>query len=146
MLRLLFHIIKEHLPQLIYSSHEAISLFCLKRSDKEKFSSLEQSSSKLTGCLTGECVHDQEEQRRALAAEREKRAAAAERRIAALNARLTSTTVAPPSSSAPKSGAGDAICSCCSASLEGKVPFHRYDYKYCSTSCMHVHREMLEDG
>ncbi|CAD5176347.1 unnamed protein product [Musa acuminata subsp. malaccensis] len=88
----------------------------------------------------------EEEQRRALAAEREKRAAAAERRIAALNARLTSTTVAPSSSSAPKSGAGDAICSCCSASLEGKVPFHRYDYKYCSTSCMHVHREMLEDG
>ncbi|RZS07123.1 hypothetical protein BHM03_00037898, partial [Ensete ventricosum] len=90
--------------------------------------------------------HDQEEQRRALAAEREKRAAAAEKRIAALNARLTSTTVAPQSSSAPKSGDGDVICSCCNASLDGKVPFHRYDYKYCSTSCMHVHRELLEDG
>ncbi|KVH90302.1 Ankyrin repeat-containing protein [Cynara cardunculus var. scolymus] len=62
------------------------------------------------------------------------RAAAAERRIAALQ------------SSTPGSAtSSDTLCSCCQASLAGKVPFHRYNYKYCSTSCMHVHREILED-
>ena len=77
-----------------------------------------------------------------------KRAAAAERRRAAaeaLNAQGNSSTVAP-STVQPKSGvAGDINCSCCNVSLAGKVPFHRYNYKYCSTSCMHVHREILED-
>nr|XP_019705241.1 ankyrin repeat and zinc finger domain-containing protein 1 [Elaeis guineensis] len=108
-------------------------------------------------------ISKEEEQRRALAAEREKRAAAAEKRIAALNACLANTTAAAaPSSADPKSGASitaapplhsekksgvsDITCSCCNASLAGKVPFHRYHYKYCSTSCMHVHREMLESG
>ncbi|XP_042511981.1 ankyrin repeat and zinc finger domain-containing protein 1 [Macadamia integrifolia] len=95
----------------------------------------------------------EEEQKRAREAEREKRAAAAERRMAAaaaattvtLNARGVKTTYAP-SSSEPKGMVGDDIsCSCCNASLAGKVPFHRYHYKYCSTSCMHVHGEMLED-
>lgn len=90
----------------------------------------------------------QEELKRAQAAEREKRAAAAERRRAAAeapSAQANSSTVAP-STVQPKSGvAGDINCSCCSVSLAGKVPFHRYNYKYCSTSCMHVHREILED-
>jgi len=81
----------------------------------------------------------------AQAAEREKRAAAAERRIAALKIQANSTT-ASPSMSEPKSGlAGDIYCSCCNSSLAGKVPFHRYHYKYCSTSCMHVHKDILED-
>ncbi|CAL0328134.1 unnamed protein product [Lupinus luteus] len=87
----------------------------------------------------------EEERQRALAAEREKRAAAAERRIAALKIQSSSATTAP-SISEPGSGiASDIHCSCCNSSLAGKVPFHRYNYKYCSTSCMHVHREILED-
>lgn len=85
----------------------------------------------------------QEELKRALAAEREKRAAAAERRMAAaaaLSAQGNSTTAQPVSGVA-----GEINCSCCNVSLAGKVPFHRYNYKYCSTTCMHVHREFLED-
>ncbi|GMI74079.1 hypothetical protein HRI_001077200 [Hibiscus trionum] len=85
--------------------------------------------------------------------EREKRAAAAERRIAeavsrAHNAQGSSMTVGLTTSIQPKSGVsgpGDISCSCCNTSLAGKVPFHRYNYKYCSSSCMHVHREILED-
>ncbi|CAH9096543.1 unnamed protein product [Cuscuta europaea] len=79
----------------------------------------------------------EEELKRAQDAEREKRAAAAERRMAAagvVDLRSCNT-----------SGA-DIFCSCCNVSLTGKVPFHWYNYKYCSTSCMHVHREILEDG
>ncbi|GJX25722.1 ankyrin repeat and zinc finger domain-containing protein 1 [Tanacetum coccineum] len=68
--------------------------------------------------------------------EREKRAAAAERRIAALQS----------STSQPNSAASsDTLCSFCKVSLVGKVPFHRYNYKYCSTSCMDLHREILEN-
>ncbi|KAK2650517.1 hypothetical protein Ddye_018006 [Dipteronia dyeriana] len=86
-------------------------------------------------------ISKEEELKRVQATEREKRAAAAERRMAA-----ASTTVVP-STSQPKMGlATDVNCSCCGASLAGKVPFHRYNYKYCSTTCMHVHREALEDG
>lgn len=94
----------------------------------------------------------QEELKRAMAAEREKRAAAAERRIAAAANAQTSSSMNNSSTtgtslSQAKSGlAGDINCSCCNASLAGKVPFHRYNYKYCSTSCMHLHREILEDG
>ncbi|XP_072958195.1 uncharacterized protein [Typha angustifolia] len=92
-------------------------------------------------------ISKEEEQKRALAEAREKRAAAAERRIAALTVQASSTTAAPASSLVePKGGPSDITCSCCNASLAGKVPFHRYHYKYCSTSCMHVHREILEDG
>lgn len=84
-------------------------------------------------------IRFQDELKRAQAAEREKRAAAAETRIAA--------AAAQGNSASSKSGlAGDINCSCCNVSLAGKVPFHRYNYKYCSTSCMHVHREVLEDG
>ncbi|XP_027360646.1 ankyrin repeat and zinc finger domain-containing protein 1 isoform X2 [Abrus precatorius] len=88
-----------------------------------------------------------DEIRMAQAAEREKRAAAAERRISALKIQANSSTTTAPSISEPKSGLGsDILCSCCNSSLAGKVPFHRYNYKYCSTTCMHVHREILEDG
>ncbi|KAJ1426784.1 Zinc finger C2H2-type [Sesbania bispinosa] len=94
---------------------------------------------------SGVQLSKEEEIRRAQAAEREKRAAAAERRIAALKIQVNSATTAS-SNSEPKSGlSGDIYCSCCNSSLAGKVPFHRYNYKYCSTSCMHVHREILED-
>ncbi|PKU87001.1 ankyrin repeat and zinc finger domain-containing protein 1 [Dendrobium catenatum] len=83
-------------------------------------------------------ISKEEEEKLALAAEREKRAAAAERRIAAMkNVGI--------SSSDTRSLANDLLCSCCNASLSGKIPFHRYHYKYCSTSCMHVHREVLEE-
>ncbi|KAE8696844.1 serine/threonine-protein kinase Aurora-3-like [Hibiscus syriacus] len=98
----------------------------------------------------------EEELKRAQAIEREKRAAAAERRIAeaaaaatrAHDAQGSSSTVGSTTTIQPKSGVsgpGDIICSCCNTSLAGKVPFHRYNYKYCSASCMHVHREILED-
>ncbi|KAH6830820.1 zinc finger protein-like protein [Perilla frutescens var. hirtella] len=83
----------------------------------------------------GSAISNEEEVKRIQEAEREKRAAAAERRMAALN-NLQSNN-----------GSGSEIlCSCCNVSLAGKVPFHRYHYKYCTTSCMHVHREILEDG
>ncbi|KAK7340128.1 hypothetical protein VNO77_20822 [Canavalia gladiata] len=88
----------------------------------------------------------EEEIRRAQAAEREKRAAAAERRIAALKIQANAETTAPSTSETRSGLAGDIYCSCCNSSLAGKVPFHRYNYKYCSTTCMHVHREVLEDG
>lgn len=89
----------------------------------------------------------EEELRKAQAAEREKRAAAAERRLAAAAASKDSVSNATPNnSSANNALATDAKCSCCNASLAGKVPFHRYNYKYCSTSCMFVHKEIIEDG
>ncbi|KAI3741240.1 hypothetical protein L1987_58911 [Smallanthus sonchifolius] len=75
----------------------------------------------------------EEKLKRAQDEEREKRAAAAERRIAALQSQSNTAT------------SSDTLCSYCQVSLAGKVPFHRYNYRYCSTSCMHVHREMLED-
>ncbi|XP_021748288.1 ankyrin repeat and zinc finger domain-containing protein 1-like isoform X1 [Chenopodium quinoa] len=94
----------------------------------------------------------EEELKRKQIEEREKRAAAAERRLAlaaaAANAQGASSNPTTASSSQPKTNIGstDTVCSCCNASLEGKVPFHRYNYKYCSTTCMQVHREFLEDG
>ncbi|KAF5178749.1 ankyrin repeat and zinc finger domain-containing protein 1-like, partial [Thalictrum thalictroides] len=92
---------------------------------------------------SGVRLSKEEELKRAQDLEREKRAAAAEKRIAAAAA-LNSQRI---SNSEPATGAADDIsCSCCNASLAGKVPFHRYHYKYCSTSCMHVHKEMVEDG
>ncbi|KAM0841686.1 hypothetical protein ACQ4PT_058868 [Festuca glaucescens] len=90
----------------------------------------------------------QEERERKLADEREKRAAAAERRFAALAVQSGSTSTAPAAGSSTQTtaaAANDATCSCCFSSLAGKVPFHRYSYKYCSTTCMHLHSEMLED-
>nr|XP_043619092.1 ankyrin repeat and zinc finger domain-containing protein 1-like isoform X2 [Erigeron canadensis] len=81
----------------------------------------------------------EEELKRAQDEEREKRAAAAERRIAALQSSTSGTS--QPNIAA----SSDTVCSCCQVSLVGKVPFHRYNYKYCTTSCMRVHREILED-
>ncbi|XVF33472.1 hypothetical protein REPUB_Repub17cG0171400 [Reevesia pubescens] len=99
----------------------------------------------------GSWISKEEELKRAQAIEREKRAAAAERRIAEAaaatrDAQGSSTTVGSTTSESKSGVAGDISCSCCNTSLAGKIPFHRYNYKYCSTSCMHVHREILEDG
>ncbi|KAF3787761.1 Ankyrin repeat and zinc finger domain-containing protein 1 [Nymphaea thermarum] len=88
----------------------------------------------------------EEEKRAALAAEREKRAAAAEKRIAEARNGVTGMNTTPSHDYKLGEMKDDVKCSCCMASLAGKVPFHRYHYKYCSTSCMHVHREMLEDS
>ncbi|XP_052152995.1 uncharacterized protein LOC127771189 [Oryza glaberrima] len=89
----------------------------------------------------------EEERQRKLAEEREKRAAAAERRFAALAAQSSSTSGTAAAEHPPQraAAADDTSCSCCFSSLVGKVPFHRYNYKYCSTTCMHLHSEMLED-
>ncbi|KAG8391697.1 hypothetical protein BUALT_Bualt01G0214200 [Buddleja alternifolia] len=87
-------------------------------------------------------ISKEEEQRRNQEAEREKRAAAAEKRIAALKAQENNTSSNLQLNS---TNGSETLCSCCYVSLAGKVPFHRYSYKYCSTSCMHVHREILED-
>ncbi|XWS35701.1 hypothetical protein CRYUN_Cryun20dG0019100 [Craigia yunnanensis] len=96
-------------------------------------------------------ISKEEELKRVQAVEREKRAAAAERRLteaaaAAHDAQGSSSTVGSTTLQSKTGVAGDISCSCCNTSLAGKVPFHRYNYKYCSTSCMHVHREILEDG
>ncbi|KAJ6729856.1 ANKYRIN REPEAT AND ZINC FINGER DOMAIN-CONTAINING PROTEIN 1 [Salix viminalis] len=96
----------------------------------------------------GSKISTEQERKSTEAIEREKRAAAAERRMAAaaaINAQSSSTSTVPAMAQ-PKSGlTSDITCSCCHVSLAGKVPFHRYNYKYCSSSCMHVHREILED-
>ncbi|KAL5213799.1 hypothetical protein ABZP36_002951 [Zizania latifolia] len=91
-------------------------------------------------------VSKEEERQRKLAEEREKRAAAAERRFAALAAQSSSTSGTAAADHPPQRAVGDDnTCSCCFSSLVGKVPFHRYNYKYCSTTCMHLHSDMLED-
>lgn len=77
--------------------------------------------------LRGSHISKGEELKSLQAVEREKRAAAAERRMAAaaaLSAQGSSTSIAP-STPQPKTGlATDINCSCCGASLAGKVPFH----------------------
>ncbi|XP_050236129.1 uncharacterized protein LOC126686141 [Mercurialis annua] len=85
----------------------------------------------------------EEELKRAQAAEREKRAAAAERRMATT---LNSQSSGISNGQSVSGSAADINCCCCNTSLAGKIPFHRYNYKYCSTTCMHVHKEALEDG
>ncbi|KAF0891471.1 hypothetical protein E2562_009885 [Oryza meyeriana var. granulata] len=90
-------------------------------------------------------VSKEEERQRKLAEEREKRAAAAERRFAALAAQSSSTSGTAAEHPPQRAAADDSTCSCCFSSLVGEVPFHRYNYKYCSTTCMHLHSEMLED-
>ena len=93
-------------------------------------------------------TNDQEKLKRAQDAEREKRAAAAERRIATIGALKAQGAVSATTTSAPSkvTGTSDTICSCCHVLLAGIVLFHRYNYKYCSASCMHLHKEILEDG
>nr|CAB3485494.1 unnamed protein product [Digitaria exilis] len=90
-------------------------------------------------------IAKEEERQRKLAEEREKRAAAAERRLAAMAAQSAGTSSAAASNSGQKAAPDDNSCSCCFTSLAGKVPFHRYNYNYCSTTCMHLHSEMLQD-
>ncbi|GMH00573.1 hypothetical protein Nepgr_002412 [Nepenthes gracilis] len=87
-----------------------------------------------------EPIPKEEELKRKQEEDREKRAAAAERRIAAAQ-QMASTTILPSTSQPKGSIAADSsiCCSCCKASLAGKIPFHRYNYKYCSSSCMHEH-------
>lgn len=87
----------------------------------------------------------QEDLKKVQAMEREKRAAAAEKRMLALSKNSGNVSTAVSSNVGSRDMISDTHCSCCAASLAGKVPFHRYNYKYCSTSCMHHHREMLED-
>ncbi|XP_004492649.1 uncharacterized protein [Cicer arietinum] len=112
-----------------------------KKAQAEKETTAPTSATGQSQPKTGVKLSKEEEIRRAQDAEREKRAAAAERRIAALKIQANNSAT---TSEAEKNG--DIYCSCCNSSLAGKVPFHRYNYKYCSTSCMHVHREILEDG
>ncbi|CAN8310820.1 unnamed protein product [Cochlearia groenlandica] len=81
-----------------------------------------------------------EEVRRAMAAEREKRAEAAERRMASLNIQKSVTTTTTTT------GTGSDICSYCHVSMAGKVPFHRYNNKYCSTTCLQLHPEVPEES
>uniref|UniRef100_A0A0A9ET46 VLRF1 domain-containing protein n=1 Tax=Arundo donax TaxID=35708 RepID=A0A0A9ET46_ARUDO len=90
---------------------------------------------------------NEEERQRKLAEEREKRAAAAERRLAALAGQSAGTSGAAAAADNPaqRTTPDDSSCSCCFSSLAGKVPFHRYNYKYCSTTCMHLHSEMLDE-
>uniref|UniRef100_A0A7N0TDI7 VLRF1 domain-containing protein n=1 Tax=Kalanchoe fedtschenkoi TaxID=63787 RepID=A0A7N0TDI7_KALFE len=99
------------------------------------------SSKKQSQSIGGPKLSKEEELKRAQAAEREKRAAAAEKRMMAAAAAASGGSYLPPNSVG-----GDAVCSCCSKSLAGLVPFHRYDYKYCSTSCMRVHKELIDSG
>ncbi|KAL4562788.1 hypothetical protein LXL04_026819 [Taraxacum kok-saghyz] len=103
------------------------------RKAKEKKAQVEAAQSQKPSLSQSQPQLTKEEMaKRAQDEEREKRAAAAERRMAALQ-----STSATPSS--------DVLCSCCHVSLAGKVPFHRYNYNYCTTSCMHLHKEILED-
>jgi hypothetical protein len=37
------------------------------------------------------------------------------------------------------------VCDCCGDTLDGKVPFHRLAYKYCSTTCVRVHKQAMEE-
>lgn len=115
------------------------------RKAREKKAQAEAAASQSASTVGGLKISKEEELKRAQAEEREKRAAAAEKRMATFHGQAGGTTM---STSQPKGviTADDMKCSCCESSLLGKVPFHRYNYKYCSTSCMHVHKEMLEDG
>ncbi|XP_024534796.1 ankyrin repeat and zinc finger domain-containing protein 1-like [Selaginella moellendorffii] len=63
------------------------------------------------------------------ATQRELRAAAAESRM---KASMTSA------------GSSE-LCSCCASSLANKVPFYKFEFKYCSVACVNAHRRILED-
>ncbi|GER57484.1 ankyrin repeat and zinc finger domain-containing protein [Striga asiatica] len=96
-------------------------------------------------------VASKEVEQRRIQEEREKRAAAAERRMAALAASRTQETASSSSMTNNNDNninnvGDDMSCSCCNVSLAGKVPYHRYQYKYCSTSCMFVHKDLLDEG
>lgn len=98
-----------------------------------------------------------------LAEERERRAAAAEVRMKLASQNLvenssskfplpitvgnTSTNPLPGGVTAPvtESGIpkGAPCCDCCGISLGRMTPFYRLNYRYCSTTCVHVHRLSL---
>lgn len=109
------------------------------RKAKEKKAEAEAAQAQKTSSTQSQSSRPQltkeEELKRAQDEEREKRAAAAERRITALKSSTPNTAAT----------SSDSLCSYCHMSLAGKVPFHRYNYKYCSTACMHIHKETLED-
>lgn len=77
---------------------------------------------------------EQEEQQRfAALSDREKRALAAERRLAA---QLGVPT--PPIADSEVANARR--CWNCGASLQGLIPFHYFDFSFCSTRCLRDHR------
>jgi hypothetical protein len=82
---------------------------------------------------------------RAQEQERETRAAAAEFRLRALaiskQEPIGSTSTISSSNSVTQN-----VCSCCGETLVGKVPFSRYEYQYCSTKCVRVHRLAMEEA
>ncbi|XP_071072214.1 tRNA endonuclease ANKZF1 isoform X3 [Dasypus novemcinctus] len=77
---------------------------------------------------------EQEEQQRfAALSDREKRALAAERRLAA---QLGGPPPQTPASAINNAGR----CWSCGASLQGLIPFHYFDFSFCSTRCLRDHR------
>eukprot|EP00850_Spirogloea_muscicola_P016975 SM000141S00919 [mRNA] locus=s141:282505:290324:- [translate_table: standard] len=85
--------------------------------------------------------------------ERDMRAAAAERRLSALelpsgqpsgsgHTSQAAATAGSPDSATKRSDSshrlvgGEGVCDCCSASMVGRTPFDRLQYKYCSTTCV----------
>ncbi|KAG0631511.1 hypothetical protein M758_1G259600 [Ceratodon purpureus] len=100
---------------------------------------------KIAKALDPKSKEYQEAKLKAQAQERETRAAAAEFRLRS----LSSANQKPASSSSTDSGSTSSplqnVCSCCQASLAGKVPFTRYSYQYCSTTCVRVHKMALEE-
>ncbi|XP_057599874.1 ankyrin repeat and zinc finger domain-containing protein 1 isoform X2 [Hippopotamus amphibius kiboko] len=77
---------------------------------------------------------EQEEQRRfAALSDREKRALAAERRLAA--------QLGAPTPQIPDPGIVSVRrCWSCGTSLQGLIPFHYFDFSFCSTRCLRDHR------
>lgn len=82
---------------------------------------------------------------KAQAQERETRAAAAEFRLRALAGVNQKPTNSTSVNSGSTSSASHNVCSCCQASLAGKVPFTKFSYQYCSTTCVRVHKMALEE-
>jgi hypothetical protein len=82
---------------------------------------------------------------RAQEQERETRAAAAEFRLRALAISKQEPIGSTSTISSSKSVTPQNVCSCCGETLVGKVPFSRYEYQYCSTKCVRVHRLAMEE-
>uniref|UniRef100_A0A0A9DYJ4 Uncharacterized protein n=1 Tax=Arundo donax TaxID=35708 RepID=A0A0A9DYJ4_ARUDO len=88
----------------------------------------------------------EEERQRKLAEEREKRAAAAERRHATLAAQSAGTSSAA-TADIPAQRQRQTMIPVRAVFLPWLAKYHSTDtshnYKYCSTTCMHLHSEML---
>lgn len=82
---------------------------------------------------------------KAQAQERETRAAAAEFRLRALSSAGQGQTSSSNGAPGLVSSAPSNVCSCCGVSLAGKIPFTRFSYQYCSTTCVRVHKMALEE-